>query len=96
MGDDLTAIETALCNALASLPWMLFNAEEIDLVPAFAPRGFYATVARIDVELWQYPARTKEGLQELAAAWGLRRTRGAGGCPPAPNRHRCSSIDTTS
>ena len=65
-GDDLGKIEDALKAALTSIPEMAIKEEDIDIVPCFAPEGFHATVARIDVDLWETDYRLKAGLQELA------------------------------
>ena len=65
-GDDLMRIELALKSALASIPEMEINYEEIDLVPAFSPDTYDAPVARVDVDLWEREKRSKENLQELA------------------------------
>jgi phenylpyruvate tautomerase PptA (4-oxalocrotonate tautomerase family) len=64
--DRLSEIEEAIRSALTSMPGLGINDLEVDLVPVFAPEGFHATVARINVDLWERPARTKEALQELA------------------------------
>ena len=65
-GDDLTRIERALKSALASLPDMAIDYQEIDLVPVHSPDGYEAPVTRIDVDLWERQERTKDGLQETA------------------------------
>jgi hypothetical protein len=36
-------------------------------VPVLKPDGFHGTVTRINVDLWERPERSKEGLQALAA-----------------------------
>jgi hypothetical protein len=64
--DPLAEIEEAVRVALSSMPELAINDFEIDLVPVFAPKGFHATVTRINVELWERPVRTKVALQELA------------------------------
>jgi hypothetical protein len=66
-GDDLTEIEAGLKAALVSIPEMEINDYEVDLVPLFAPDGFHASVARIDVDLWEAKHRTKDQFQELAS-----------------------------
>ena len=65
--DRLADIETALREALVSLPELKINAHEVVLAPVLAPDGFHDPVARINVDLWEQPERTKEGVQELAA-----------------------------
>jgi hypothetical protein len=64
--DRLGDIESALREALVSLPEMKINAHEVVLAPVLAPDGFHDPVARINVDLWERPERTKEALQELA------------------------------
>src|SRR5215475_2901685 len=63
--DSLSDIEDALSNALASMPELKVNREEIDVVPVLKPDGFRAAVTRINVDLWERNERTKDGLQEL-------------------------------
>jgi hypothetical protein len=65
-GDPLPEIEEALQVALSSMPELLVNDFEVDLVPVFSPDGFHGTVTRINVDLWERPERSKEALQELA------------------------------
>jgi hypothetical protein len=65
-GDPLPEIEAALRAALTSMPELLVNDFEVDLVPVLAPQGFHGTVTRINVDLWERPDRTKAALQELA------------------------------
>ena len=65
--DPLAAIEEAVRGAMTSLPALEIRGDEVDVVPMRAPDDDLATVARIDVDLWEGPARTKAGLQELAA-----------------------------
>lgn len=65
--DRLSAIEEALRRALTSMPALEIKDDEVDLVPVFKPDGFHGTVTRINVDLWERRARTKEALQELAA-----------------------------
>jgi phenylpyruvate tautomerase PptA (4-oxalocrotonate tautomerase family) len=65
-GDPLPAIEDAVRDALVSMSELQINEHEIDLVPMRAPEGYDAAVARIDVDLWEHPARSKDALQELA------------------------------
>jgi hypothetical protein len=66
VGDPLSEIEAAVSGALASMPDLLIDENEIDVVPIFEPAGFPATVTRINVDLWERSERTKQGLQELA------------------------------
>lgn len=65
-GDPLPAIEEAVRHALTSIPALEINDHEVDLVPVFEPDGFQALDVRINVDLWEAPARTKEALQDLA------------------------------
>ena len=53
---------------MTSIPALEIDDHEVDLVPVCEPDGFRATVARIDVDLWEGPARTKDALQDLAAS----------------------------
>jgi hypothetical protein len=64
--DPLLNIEEALRRALTSVPELEIDERDVDLVPVRAPEGFHAGVARIDVDLWEHPVRTKEALQDLA------------------------------
>ena len=64
--DALAEIEAAVRGALASMPELLIDADEIDFVPVLEPDAFQATVTRINVDLWERSERTKQGLQELA------------------------------
>ena len=64
--DPLSEIEEALRHALISAPALEINEYEVDLVPVYEPDGFRATVARINVDLWELPTRTKDALQDLA------------------------------
>lgn len=64
--DPLPEVEVAVRLALTSRPALEINDHEIDLVPVYEPDDFRTTVARIDVDLWEHPARTKEALQHLA------------------------------
>lgn len=64
--DRLADIETALREALVSLPELKINAHEVVLAPMLAPEGFQDPVARINVDLWERPELTKDALQELA------------------------------
>ncbi len=65
--DRLDHIETAVREALVSLPEQQINAHEVDFVPVLKPDGFNGTISRINIDLWERRERTKEGLQELAA-----------------------------
>jgi len=56
--DPLRKIEESLSQALSSNPDLEIRQDEVDLVRA--------TVARINVDLWEHPARTKDALQDLA------------------------------
>jgi phenylpyruvate tautomerase PptA (4-oxalocrotonate tautomerase family) len=62
--DPLPQIEQAV---LTSMPELAINDHEVDLAPVVRPDGFHATVTRINVDLWEHAARTKDALQELAA-----------------------------
>ena len=65
--DPLSEIEEAVRHAMTSVPALEINDYEVDLVPIYEPDGFRAIVTRIDVDLWEGPARTKDALQDLAA-----------------------------
>jgi len=65
--DRLADLEKALREALVSLPELQIKEHEVVLAPVLAPEGFHDPVARINVDLWVHPARTKDALQELAA-----------------------------
>ena len=65
--DPLPEIEEAVRDALTSMPALEIHDYEVDLVPVYEPGGFHTAVTRIDVDLWEHPARTKDALQELAA-----------------------------
>jgi hypothetical protein len=65
--DPLPEIEEAVRNALTSQPALEINDSEIDLVPVYEPDNFRTIVTRIDVDLWEHPARSKDALQDLAA-----------------------------
>lgn len=64
--DPLSEIEGALRDAIKSMPALEIHDDEVDFVPVWAPDGFGATVARIYMDPWERPARTKEALQDLA------------------------------
>jgi hypothetical protein len=65
--DPLSEIEEALRHAMTSIPALEVNDYEVDLVPIYEPDGFRANIARINVDLWERRARTKDALQDLAA-----------------------------
>lgn len=65
-GDPIQELEAALRRALTSDAALQINDHEIDLVPVREPDDFRTSVTRIDVDLWEGPARTKDALQELA------------------------------
>ncbi len=64
--DPLRKLEESLSQALASNPDLEIKQEEVDLAPVWEPDAFRASVARINVDLWEHPARTKDALQDLA------------------------------
>jgi ribosome-binding factor A len=66
MEDPLSEIEEALRTAIKSMPALEIRDDEVDFVPVCAPEGFSPTVARIYVDPWEGPARTKDALQDLA------------------------------
>jgi hypothetical protein len=66
-GDPLSAIEVALRDAVSSMPSLEISDDQVDFVPVCAPDGFDPAVARIFMDPWEGPARTKAALQELAA-----------------------------
>lgn len=66
-GDPLSEIEEAVRHAMTSIPALEINDFEVDLVPVYEPDDFRTAVTRIDVDLWERPARTKDALQDLAA-----------------------------
>jgi hypothetical protein len=65
--DPLSQIEEAVRHAMTSMPALEIHGHEVDLVPICEPDGYRAAVARIDIDLWERPARTKDALQDLAA-----------------------------
>jgi hypothetical protein len=67
-GDPLSEIEEAVRHALTSQPDLEIHDHEVDMVPVYEPDDFRTTVARIDVDLWEHRARTKDALQDLAAS----------------------------
>lgn len=64
--DPLSEIEEAVRHALTSVPALEVHDHEVDLVPVYEPDDFRTTVTRIDVDLWEHPARTNDALQDLA------------------------------
>jgi hypothetical protein len=64
--DRLPDVENAIRSALASMPELVINRNEIDVVPVLRPEGFEGEVTRINVDLWERTERTKDGLQEVA------------------------------
>jgi hypothetical protein len=64
--DPLSDVEVAVSAALASMPELPINEDEIDFVPILKPDEFQATVTRINADFWERSERTKQGLQELA------------------------------
>ncbi len=64
--DPLPKIEEAIRRSLTSQPALDINDGEVDLVPIYEPGDYRTTVTRIDVDLWEHPARTKDALQDLA------------------------------
>ena len=65
--DPLSEIEEAVRHAMTSIPALEINDYEVDLVPICEADGFRAIVTRINVDLWERHARTKDALQDLAA-----------------------------
>ena len=65
--DRLPDLEEAMRRALASMPELAIDDDEVNLVPVLMPDGFEGEVTRINVDLWERAERTKEALQELAA-----------------------------
>ena len=66
--DPLSEIEDAVRHAMTSIPALEIHHHEVDLVPIFEPDGFRTVVTRINVDLWERRARTKDALQDLAAS----------------------------
>jgi hypothetical protein len=64
--DRWPEVEAALRRALTSMPELAIEDFDLDIVPVLSPGGFHGEVARINVDLWIHPARTKGALQELA------------------------------
>jgi hypothetical protein len=69
--DPLPAIEKALRDAIQGMPALEIRDEEVDFVPVEAPDGFRPAVARIYVDPWEGPARTKDALQDLATRMAM-------------------------
>jgi hypothetical protein len=69
--DPLSEIEEAVRDAIKSMPALEIHDDEVDFVPICAPDGFRATVARINMDPWEGPARTKDALQDLAARMAM-------------------------
>lgn len=65
-GDPLSDIERAIRRALTSMPELAIDDHEVDFVPILGPEGFDGGTTRINVDIWERPERTKEGLQEVA------------------------------
>jgi hypothetical protein len=63
----LPGIEEAVRRGMISVPALEINEDEVDVVPILAPDDSLASIARINVDLWERATRTKDGLQELAA-----------------------------
>jgi hypothetical protein len=64
--DAFAEVEEAVRSALASLPVLEIKDHEVDVIPLVKPDGSRVSVTRINVDLWEHPARTKAALQELA------------------------------
>jgi hypothetical protein len=64
--DPLSKIEDAIHQAMVSIPALEVHEDEVDFVPVYEADAIRASVARINVDLWEQPARTKDGLQDLA------------------------------
>jgi hypothetical protein len=65
--DPVSEIEEAARQAMVSIPALEINDYEVDLVPICEPDGFRTSVTRINVDLWERRARTKDALQDLGA-----------------------------
>jgi hypothetical protein len=65
--DPLSEIEEAVRHAMTSIPALEIHDHEVDLVPICEPDAFRTIVTRINVDLWERRARTKDALQYLAA-----------------------------
>jgi phenylpyruvate tautomerase PptA (4-oxalocrotonate tautomerase family) len=64
--DPLPEIEEAVRRAMTSIPALEIDELEVDLAPVREPDGYRANVVRINVDLWEGRARTKQALQDLA------------------------------
>jgi len=64
--DPLSKIEEAVKRAMASLPGLGIDEDDVDVVPLWESDAFRGAVARINVDVWEGPSRTKDALQELA------------------------------
>lgn len=64
--DPLSKIEEAVRHAMTSIPALEIDDREVNFVPICKPDGFHAVVARLNVDLWEQRARTKDSLQGLA------------------------------
>jgi hypothetical protein len=64
--DRLADLEEAITRTLTSMPELLINDWEVNVLPVLMPDDFHGEVTRINIELWERPERTKEALQELA------------------------------
>ena len=65
--DPLSEIAEAVRHAMGSIPALGIKEDEVDLVPIYEPDGFPASVARINVDVWERPVLTKAALQDLAS-----------------------------
>ncbi len=68
--DRLSEIETAVREALASIPEYKIDLAAVELVPVLKVEGHHGTVTRMNIDLWERPELTKDGLQELATRVG--------------------------
>jgi phenylpyruvate tautomerase PptA (4-oxalocrotonate tautomerase family) len=64
--DPLADLEATAKRALTSMPELAIKEHEIDLVPVLQPERFDAAATRVNVDIWERPALTKDVLQELA------------------------------
>jgi hypothetical protein len=69
--DPLSEIEEAVRDAIRNMPALEIHDDEVDFVPVCAPDGFRATVARIYMDPWEGPSRTKDALQALATGMAM-------------------------
>jgi hypothetical protein len=51
--DPLRGIEEAVRRAMASLPGLGIQEDDVDVVPLWEPDAFRGVVARINVDLWE-------------------------------------------